>query len=221
MGTRHLIMVIDKNNALKVAQYGQWDGYPSGQGVDVLAFAKDKDKMNLLQERFDIIKFYNEDESFKEYEEAYNSRAPQWSNEPDKRTTEDKYWWETTQTRDLGADILKSLIELDINLLPKEHNGNIYLDNDSKFLKDSLYCEWAYCINFHTNKLMVFQGFNKDKSKEHEFCKTTEEEIKESYKDVDYKYYGCALKKEYDLDNLPTKEEFLKDLESNEDGDEE
>jgi len=42
MGTRHLIAVaID--GEYKVAQYGQWDGYFEGQGVDVLNFLKNVD----------------------------------------------------------------------------------------------------------------------------------------------------------------------------------
>ena len=40
MGTRNLIMVRKKNGDLKVAQYCQWDGYPSGHGVDILTFLK-------------------------------------------------------------------------------------------------------------------------------------------------------------------------------------
>ena len=39
MGTRNLTKVIDKNGVTKVAQYGQWDGYPSGQGVNALHHA--------------------------------------------------------------------------------------------------------------------------------------------------------------------------------------
>ena len=32
MGTRHMIGVV-KDGIPRIAQYGQWDGYPSGQGV--------------------------------------------------------------------------------------------------------------------------------------------------------------------------------------------
>lgn len=35
MGTRHLQTVIDKNGVKRVSQYGQWDGYFSGQGLDI------------------------------------------------------------------------------------------------------------------------------------------------------------------------------------------
>lgn len=37
MGTRHLIEV-RCDGETKIAQYGQWDGYPSGQGVKILEF---------------------------------------------------------------------------------------------------------------------------------------------------------------------------------------
>lgn len=39
MGTRNLIAV-KTDGKYKIAQYGQWDGYPSGQGVEVLDFLK-------------------------------------------------------------------------------------------------------------------------------------------------------------------------------------
>ena len=37
MGTRHLIEV-KSGGELKVAQYGQWDGYPTGQGIGIANF---------------------------------------------------------------------------------------------------------------------------------------------------------------------------------------
>lgn len=42
MGTRHLTAVI-LNGEPKIAQYGQWDGYPEGAGVDILGFLKGAD----------------------------------------------------------------------------------------------------------------------------------------------------------------------------------
>lgn len=41
MGTRHLQTVITKNGEVKIKQYGQWDGYPSGQGLDILQYLRD------------------------------------------------------------------------------------------------------------------------------------------------------------------------------------
>lgn len=41
MGTRNLTVVIKKAKPV-VAQYGQWDGYPSGQGATVLNFLKSR-----------------------------------------------------------------------------------------------------------------------------------------------------------------------------------
>ena len=43
MGTRHRQAVISKRGALKIQQYGQWDGYPSGQGLDILQYLRDGD----------------------------------------------------------------------------------------------------------------------------------------------------------------------------------
>lgn len=40
MGTRNLQTVISKEGEMKVHQYCQWDGYPSGQGIDILRFLK-------------------------------------------------------------------------------------------------------------------------------------------------------------------------------------
>jgi len=37
MGTRHLICVV-LDNEYRVAQYGQWDGYLTGQGKEIVNF---------------------------------------------------------------------------------------------------------------------------------------------------------------------------------------
>lgn len=40
MGTRHRQLVITKDGDAKVRQYGQWDGYPSHQGVKILEYLR-------------------------------------------------------------------------------------------------------------------------------------------------------------------------------------
>ena len=49
MGTRNLTAVY-LDGQYKVAQYGQWDGYPEGQGITALTFLRDKMDLELFKE---------------------------------------------------------------------------------------------------------------------------------------------------------------------------
>ena len=59
MGTRHLI-VVKSNKKTKVAQYGQYDGYPGGQGVDILNFLQTSN-LSLFKRMVDGLSFYESD----------------------------------------------------------------------------------------------------------------------------------------------------------------
>ena len=50
MGTRHSQMVINKEGEVKLRQYGQWDGYPSGQGLKVLQFLRNSNLEKYYEE---------------------------------------------------------------------------------------------------------------------------------------------------------------------------
>lgn len=50
-----------------------------------------------------------------------------------------------------GADVLK--------VIASAPNG-VKLRNDYDFSRDSLFCEWAYVIDFDKNTFEVYQGFN-------------------------------------------------------------
>ena len=58
MGTRNLTMVIDQKGKKKVAQYGQWDGYPSGVGANVLKFLENKELVEKLKTNLQKVRFF-------------------------------------------------------------------------------------------------------------------------------------------------------------------
>lgn len=52
MGTRNLTIVYYKGQ-YRIVQYGQWDGYPSGQGTTALEFLQDAENINKLRTALD------------------------------------------------------------------------------------------------------------------------------------------------------------------------
>lgn len=131
MGTRHLTMVIESNET-KIAQYGQWDGYISGQGVTILDFLS----------KCDLEKFKKK------------VKALRWltSKEVDK-VNADPNWVENYPhlSRDAGGKILEMVYK-------KKITGLI---NNEEFAADSLMCEWAYVIDLDKRTLEVYEGFQK------------------------------------------------------------
>ena len=62
MGTRHRQEVITKDGEMRIQQYGQWDGYPDGQGVEILEYLRNGD-LEKYQKNLDSIPLINEDEA--------------------------------------------------------------------------------------------------------------------------------------------------------------
>jgi hypothetical protein len=129
MGTRHLISV-KVGGETKVAQYGQWDGYPTGQGVDVLKFLKNKKRQELLKEKCQSLR-WGTGEEFDEVD-----KIKDWPK---------KYPY---LSRDCGSDILTHIIKDEVK----------FLSDSSDFLNDTVSCEWGYCIDFDRNVLQIFMG---------------------------------------------------------------
>lgn len=182
MGTRHLIGVYN-NGEYKIAQYGQWDGYPEGQGVTVLQFLKDNDLVNKLKANLGKCKFLKDKEEVDRLNELLHKG--------DKATVK---WFETYITRDLGADILESVAN--------STDDEIVLSNHIDFAKDSLFCEWAYIIDFDKNVLEVFKGFNKEKL-------SPTERFYDANFVSDNEYEPIRLIATFALDDLPEKDDFV------------
>lgn len=179
MGTRNL-SILKKDGEYKVRQYGQWDGYLEGQGMTILEFCRKEGNLKALREIADDLRDIRNKE-MNAFCELYDSLAPQWSNQPDKRTTEMRYWFEKLCSRDIGGEIFENIITVDKSKLPKEMDGHIYLmhysDWDKLINYSDIWIEYAYIIDLDTNKLEVWS-------------------------------YGEQLG-EFDLDNLPSDDEFL------------
>lgn len=182
MGTRNLTMV-QFNKEIKTAQYGQWDGYPSGQGATILEFCRNGENLEKLKLNLQKVRFFKEEEieEFNKNIEEKNSYA--------------NWLYDNYNHRDIGGEILERIAE------SKEEE--IVLENDLDFGYDSLFCEWAYCVNLDTNKLEVYKGFNKRPlGKKQRF-------YKESQKSDKYGYYAIRMIKQFDLNNLPSEKEFI------------
>ena len=61
MGTRHRQAVITKQGELKIQQYGQWDGYPEGQGKYILNYLRDGD-LDKYQKNLSKIPLINDEQ---------------------------------------------------------------------------------------------------------------------------------------------------------------
>lgn len=148
MGTRNLTMVIDQQGETKIAQYGQWDGYPSGVGVGVLEFLKNETLFGKLKSNLHKVRFLDSHGKDKDFAESYDKNAPEWSNEPDNRTQEQKRWFKTYITRDLAEEIL-------INVANSEDEEIILIDHQSTAKKGG-WVEWSYIINLKENTFGVY-----------------------------------------------------------------
>lgn len=196
MGTRHLIAV-QIDGEYKVAQYGQWDGYPSGQGAKILEFLHNhKEKLSAFA---DAVRACSE-MSDEEYEQAQA-----WVDcgaDPDSDFVTADVGEKFRQrypylSRDCGADILNHVFNAGKNGLKLRYA----LD----FAADSLFCEWAYVIDLDKNTFEVFKGVNKtplDPSERFASLPVEPSNIKKQY-------YQVKLVQSYDLDKLPTVKEFV------------
>lgn len=192
MGTRSLTVVVH-NNEVKVAQYGQWDGYPKGQGKTLLSFLKDASKVETLKQLLPKVRFQTQ-KDIKEQTEFLKSIGCEngWMNIEQGKLFRNKY---PLHHRDVGGEVL------DLILLLKDSNEFILTDA-YYFAADSLWCEWAYVVDFDKNTFEVYAGLNSEEiSKEDRFFSL--------YKKGE-KYKPVKLFMSFSLDELPDEKEFIK-----------
>lgn len=131
MGTRNLTAVV-KNGEFKVAQYGQWDGYISGTGSNILEYLHNWDRQK-FEDNLNRVVFVDDARGDAMLNGSIHERE--------------------LMTRDTGCRILPIIENSSLPL--------IELYDQSSFAEDSLFCEYAYVIDLDTNVFEVYVGFQK------------------------------------------------------------
>lgn len=142
MGTRNVVQVV-KDGKVVVAQYGQWDGYPEGQGKTIAKFLHEEMEKEAFLEALGNVRWQT-------YADMENIVAELAKAFPDRASPDDWYdmeldmeqaqWLKSVypeMSRDTGAGILKVI---------QDKKGVLVLMDDSEFIGNSS-CEFWYVID--------------------------------------------------------------------------
>jgi hypothetical protein len=147
MGTRNLTKVIDKDGITRVAQYGQWDGYPTYSGTRMLSFISEYGMLDKIEKSLSKCRWvepsivdnalfkYEALTVFDELRKDYQGFAIAYP----------------SLARDTGVDILKTVVY---------SNEDVILVDESNFENDGLFCEGVYTLNYQTREFISW--FNED-----------------------------------------------------------
>jgi hypothetical protein len=184
MGTRGAFGVVADGEE-KIG-YNQFDSYPDGHGMENLAFVRDM----VAGERVEFFRQLAKDarlvdEDAKPTREDKVNLAEFYNGNVSNQSTDDWY----CLTRDTHGSIQKQL-----------ECG--YILNSNDFPIDSLFCEWAYIVDFDNEVFEIYKGFQKEEHSEGRFA--------DRGNGGDYK--PVRLVKAYGFNELPTDEQFIEDI---------
>lgn len=156
--------------------YNHSDSYPSGLGLDLL---NELVGLNLDTVRENVRKII-----------LVNSADPP----TEQQISENQQWANLGVSEQTLEDWYCLLRETQGTILPHA-NGTLGVMIDStKFMADSLFCEWAYILNLDDGVLEVYRGFNDDPQKPGRYAALKRKETDE--------YYGVVLLDTVPLDQL-------------------
>jgi hypothetical protein len=129
MGTRGLTKVI-KNDKVVVAQYGQWDHYPSGQGLTALRFLRDEANVEKLDKGLYWLYEVNDEDIEKTAE----------------RTGDNFQTAYPSLIRDTGAEILELIANA---------KGAVPVLLNTDFENDELFCEGVFTVDLDKKRFIT------------------------------------------------------------------
>ena len=176
-----------RKNGVDKLTYNHFDSYPDYLGEIMVKFCKET-SIKELNEIFDKIILVNElhqptAEQIEECKEFYNGSVA--SQSPDD-------WYCLLREAQGNPDAYK--------------NGLKYMTDCGDFIKDSLFCEYAYIINLDANCLEFWVGFQKEPDSSNRYGK-----------EDDRGYYPCKMVSYYRLEpeymDQRSIEEYVADME--------
>jgi len=202
MGTRNLTCVM-LDGEYKVAQYGQWDGHPGGQGMTALRFVR-RANLTDFAEKVRACRWITQEE----WDATWNGMPDR----PDERGSVSIDGAAAHRnrfphlSRDAGADILHLIADSD---------DGLSLKNSLSFAGDSVFCEWAYVIDLDKRTFEVYRGFNEEPLAQDERFAGVEGLEKSS------EYHPVRHAATWRLDELPTDKAFMRAFKDEDDDDDE
>ncbi|MCR5156797.1 MAG: hypothetical protein K6C96_08960 [Butyrivibrio sp.] len=153
MGARNLTIVV-VDNEIKVAQYGQYGGYPEANGLAVKRFigkiAEHSDEISKFRNACRNCRFITDDELNEKYKEAgIDPEDESGMTLRQLNTFEAMY---PALKKDASAEVLQLILD----------NGGCELWDAIEFAADSFLCEWACLINLDTESVEIYKGFNRE-----------------------------------------------------------
>ena len=177
MGTRHITAVVNEGQFV-VAQYGQWDGYPTGAGNAIVALIRGK--IDQLKASLKHIMPVDSGTVERYWSEC---GAQGWG--ADMETCQRFKAKYATLDRDTGPDVLNILIHTEVPI-------ELFLNVD--FIADGLFCEWVYVVDLDSGMFEIYQGFQ---------IHPSENRFSTMFEGTTNGYYPPKLVATYPLDDLP------------------
>lgn len=148
MGTRNLTVVYVDGNPV-IAQYGQWDGYPMGQGKEALEFCRKhlrtKAGREKFREKLSLCRWDRPGEVDSALQEIGVTNGMM--NMDQVRKFDCLF---PHMSRDIGAGILRRVAVA---------TSEVVLQDNTSFSLDSLFCEFAYVVDLTQKTLEAYVGF--------------------------------------------------------------
>ena len=203
MGTRNLTIVM-QDGAYKIAQYGQWDGYPEGQGAEVLSFChkmKDEGSWPAFSKQLAKCRFIDQPTLTKLYAECGADGSGRINMEVSARFAKRH----PQLDRDMGAEILDFVMQA---------TDDVYQTNQIDFAGNSCVCEWAYVIDLDKGTLEAYKGFNETALEPFDrfYGFPIQGHVFKNDAGEDFKYQPIKLAGIWPLDTLPSNKEFCEYL---------